>query len=111
MYGYTGYSWSECGTEMYGYTGYSWSECGTEMYGYTGYSWSYWNGNEKLKEKSVSYTGKTFHRFTTADSCTWIITHNTGSTAVWNLKCEWWGAAVVQGKYQEEKVCDRRQQS
>jgi hypothetical protein len=41
-----------------------------EMYDYTGYNWSQWNGNGKLKEKSVSYTGKTFHRFTTADSCT-----------------------------------------
>jgi hypothetical protein len=36
----------------------------------------------KLKEKSVSYTRKTFDRFTTADSCTWNITHNTESTAV-----------------------------
>jgi hypothetical protein len=37
---------------------------------------------ESLREKSVSYTGKTFDRFTTADSCTWNITHNTESTAV-----------------------------
>jgi hypothetical protein len=62
-----------------------------EMYGYTGYSWSHWNSNEKLKEKSVSYTGKTFDRFITADSCTGNSTHNTESAAVWNLKAERWG--------------------
>jgi hypothetical protein len=54
------------------------------MIGYTGYSWSNWNGNVKLKEKSGSCTGKTFDRFTTADSCTWNSTHNTESAAVWN---------------------------
>jgi hypothetical protein len=52
------------------------------MYGYTNYNWSYWNGNEKLKEKSASYTRKTLDRFTTADSCTGNNTHNTESTAV-----------------------------
>jgi hypothetical protein len=41
-----------------------------EMVGRTGYNWSHWNCNGKLKEKSVSCTGKTFDRFTTADSCT-----------------------------------------
>jgi hypothetical protein len=56
-----------------------------EVYGYTGYNWSYWNGNGKLKEKSVSYTGKTFDRFTAADSCTGNITHNTESTAAFAL--------------------------
>jgi hypothetical protein len=53
-----------------------------EMYDYTSYNWSHWNSNEKLKEKPESYTGKTFGRFTTADSCTWNISHNTESTAV-----------------------------
>jgi hypothetical protein len=39
-----------------------------EMYDYTSYNWSHWNGNEKLKEKSGTYTRKTFDRFTTEDS-------------------------------------------
>jgi hypothetical protein len=38
--------------------------------------------NEKLKEKFVSGTRKTFDGFTTKDSYTWNITHNTESTAV-----------------------------
>jgi hypothetical protein len=37
-----------------------------EMYDCTSYNWSNWKGNDKLKEKFVSYTGKTFDRFTTA---------------------------------------------
>jgi hypothetical protein len=53
-----------------------------EMYDYTSYNWSHWNSNEKLKEKSGNYTRKTVDRFTTADSYTWNITHNTESTAV-----------------------------
>ena len=48
----------------------------------TSNNWSYWNSNEKLKEKFGSCTGKTFDRFTTKDSYTWNITHNTESTAV-----------------------------
>jgi hypothetical protein len=43
---------------------------------------SHWNSNEELKEKSGIFTRKTFDRFTTADSYTWNITHNTESTAV-----------------------------
>ena len=43
---------------------------------------SHWNSNEKLKEKFGSCTGKTFDRFTTKDSYTWNITHNTESAAV-----------------------------
>jgi hypothetical protein len=39
-------------------------------------------GNKKLKEKSGSYTRKTFDRFTAEDSYTWNITHNTESSAV-----------------------------
>jgi hypothetical protein len=53
-----------------------------EMYGCTSNNWSHWNSNEKLKEKFGSCTGKTFDRFTTKDSYTGNITHNTESTAV-----------------------------
>ena len=53
-----------------------------EMYGYACNNWSHWNSNEKLKEKFGSRTGKKFGRFTTKDSYTWNITHNTESTAV-----------------------------
>jgi hypothetical protein len=53
-----------------------------EMYDYTSYNWSHCNYNEKLKEKSGSYTRKTTHRFTTADSYTWNITRKTESAAV-----------------------------
>ena len=53
-----------------------------EMYDYTTNNWSHWNSNEKPKEKFESCTRKTFDRFTTKDSYTWNITHNTESTAV-----------------------------
>ena len=79
-----------------------------EMYDYTGNNWSLSNSNEKLKEKPGSCTRKTFDRFTTKDSCTWNITHNTESTAVWTLKPERWGSPLVQEKYRGEKACDRR---
>jgi hypothetical protein len=36
---------------------------------------------KSLRKKSGSYTRKAFDRFTTEDSCTWNITHNTESTA------------------------------
>jgi hypothetical protein len=52
-----------------------------ERYNYTSKTWSHWNSNEKLKEKFGSCTRKTFHKFTTKDSFTWNITHNTESTA------------------------------
>jgi len=42
-----------------------------EMYNYTSNNWSHWKG-----------TRKTFDRFTTKDSYTWNIKHNTESTAV-----------------------------
>jgi hypothetical protein len=74
------------------------------MYDYTSYNWSHWNSNEKLEEKSGSYTRKAFYRFTAADSCTGNITHNTESAAVWNLKPERWGLPLVQGKYREESL-------
>ena len=53
-----------------------------EMYGCTGNNWSHWNINEKLKKNFWNYARKTFDRFTTKDSYTWNITHNTESTAV-----------------------------
>jgi hypothetical protein len=53
-----------------------------EMYDYTNNNWSHWNSNEKLKEKFGSCIRKTLDRFTTKDSYTWNITHNTESTAV-----------------------------
>jgi len=53
-----------------------------QMYDCTGNNWSHWNSNQKLKEKFGSWTGKTFDRFTTKDSYTWNITHNTESIAV-----------------------------
>jgi hypothetical protein len=59
-----------------------------------------------FKEKSASHTRKTFNRLTTKDSSTWNITHNTGSTAVWNWKPERWGSRLVRQKYQGEKGCD-----
>jgi hypothetical protein len=53
-----------------------------EMYDYTSCNWSHWDSNEKLKEKLGSYTRKTFDRFTTENSYTWNITHNTEITAL-----------------------------
>ena len=42
----------------------------------------YWNSNEKLKEKFGILRRKPLDRFTTKDSYTWNITHNTESTAM-----------------------------
>jgi hypothetical protein len=53
-----------------------------KVYDCTSNNWSHWNSNKKLKEKSGSCTRKTFDRFSTKDSYTWNITHNTESTAV-----------------------------
>ena len=53
-----------------------------EMYDCTSNNWSHWNSNEKPKEKFGNCTRKTLDRFTTKDSYTWNITHNTESTAV-----------------------------
>jgi len=52
------------------------------MYDCTSNNWSHWNSNEKLKEKFGNCTRKTLDRFTTKDSCTCKITHNTESIAV-----------------------------
>jgi hypothetical protein len=81
-----------------------------EIYDYTSHNWSHWNRNEKLNEKFGSCTRKIFDRVTTTDSYTWKITHNTESTAVCNLKLEWWGSPLIQAKYQEGKACDKRRQ-
>jgi len=53
-----------------------------QMYDCTSNNWSHWNSNEKFKEEFGNYTRKTLDRFTTKDSCTWNITHNTESTAM-----------------------------
>ena len=53
-----------------------------EMNDHTSNNWGHWDSNEKLKENSGSCTRKTLNRFTTKDSYTWNITHNTESTAV-----------------------------
>ena len=52
------------------------------MYNRTSNNWSHWDSNEKLKEKFGSCTRKAHNRFSTKDSYTWNITHNTESTAV-----------------------------
>ena len=52
------------------------------MYDYANNNCWHWNSNEKIKEKSGNCTKKIFDRFTTKDSYTWNITHNTESTAV-----------------------------
>jgi len=79
-----------------------------QMYDYTGNNWSNRNSNQSFTEKFGSCMRKTFYRLTTKDSCTWNITHNTESTAVWSLKPERWGSPLVQEKYQEENACDKR---
>ena len=53
-----------------------------EMYDHTSNNWSHWDSNEKLKLKFGSCTRKTINRFTTKDSYTRNIIHNTESTAV-----------------------------
>jgi len=53
-----------------------------DMCDYTGNNWSQWNSNEKLKEIFGNYTRKPLDRFSTKDSYTWNITHNTESTAM-----------------------------
>jgi hypothetical protein len=48
-----------------------------EMYDHTSNNWGHWDSNEKFKEKFGSCTKKTLNIFTTKDSYTWKITHNT----------------------------------
>jgi hypothetical protein len=78
-----------------------------EMYYYTSYNWSHWNSNVELKGKAESYTRKTFNRFATEDGYTWNITHNTESTAVWNLKPERWGVTAGSRKVPGRKPVTR----
>ena len=81
-----------------------------EMDYYTGSNLSHRNSNKSFKENFGRHFRKTFNRFTTQHSYTRNITRKTESTAVWNLKPERWGSALVQEKYQEEKICYKRQQ-
>ena len=53
-----------------------------EMYDYTGTDWSLLNSNKSFKEKFGSHAKKSVNRFTTKDSYTWNITHNTESNAM-----------------------------
>ena len=53
-----------------------------ELYDYASNNLDHWKSSEKLKEKFGICTRKSFDRFTTKDSYTWNITHNTESTAV-----------------------------
>jgi len=55
---------------------------------YTSNKWSHRNSNKMFEEKFGNHTRKTVDRFTTKDSYTWNITHNTETTAVWYLKTE-----------------------
>jgi hypothetical protein len=48
----------------------------------TSCNWSHQNSNKMFKEISGSRTRKTVNIFTTKDSYTWNITHNTESTAI-----------------------------
>ena len=78
-----------------------------EMYDCTSNNWSHWNSNEKFKEKFGNYTRKTLDRYTTKNSYTWNIAHNTESTAMCSLKPERWGSPLVQEKYLEEMPVTR----
>jgi hypothetical protein len=49
------------------------------MYDCTSNSWNCQNGTKRFKLKFGSHTRKAFNRFTTKDSYTWNITHNTKS--------------------------------
>jgi len=73
-------SGKECKTQEFMYRGTTNVE--PEMYDYTSNNWSRWNCNEILRKKFGNCTRKTFDTFTTKDSYTWNITHNTESTAV-----------------------------
>ena len=53
-----------------------------EMYDYIGNNWIHHNSKKRFKGKSGSHTRKTFNSFTTKDSYTRNITHNTESTAI-----------------------------
>jgi hypothetical protein len=70
-----------------------------EMCGYTCSNWSHQNSDGRFREKFVSHTRKIFNRFTTKDSCTWNITHNTESTTVIKLRrLRWAGHVACMGR-------------
>ena len=77
-----------------------------EIYDRTGNKWSHRNSNKSLKERFGSHTGKTFKRFTT-DGCARNMTHNTESTAVWNLKSERGFAVVCERNTMEKRPVTR----
>jgi hypothetical protein len=52
------------------------------MNDYTGNKWSHGSSNNRFKDKCGSHTRQTFNRFTTKESYTRNITHNTERTAV-----------------------------
>ena len=52
-----------------------------EMFDNTCSNWSHWDTNKRFKEEFGSHSRKPFNRFTTKDSYTRNITHNTESTA------------------------------
>ena len=78
------------------------------MYDHTTNNWSHLNSNKRFKEALGSHTRKAFNTFTTKRRYTCNMTHNTESSAVWNLKPERWGSPLGQEKYQGEKACDKR---
>jgi len=82
-----------------------------EMHDHTVNNWSHRNSNKRFKEKFGNHIKRIFNKFTTKDSYTRNITHNTESTAVWNWKTERWGSLLVQEKYQGEKACDKSSSS
>jgi hypothetical protein len=79
-----------------------------DYYYYTSNNCSHWNSNKWFEEKSENRTRKTINTFTTKDTYSWKITHNTESIAVGNLKPERWGSSLVQEKYLGEKACEKR---
>ena len=56
-----------------------------------------------MNEKFGSHARKPFNKLTIKDSYTWNIIYNRESTAVSNLKPEWWGSPLVQEKYQMKR--------
>jgi uncharacterized membrane protein YkoI len=65
------------------------------------------NNNNNNNNNNISYTRKTFDRFTTEDWYTWKIKHNKESTAVLNLKPERWGSLLVQDSTRKKRRVTR----
>jgi len=72
-----------------------------EMHRLTYNHWGHGIVTKGLKE-CENNTKRELNRFSTENSCTRGITHNKKSATVWNLKPEWWGAPLVQEKYQHD---------